>query len=58
MKEGRVNPDEVPWDELTADGEPVGWRVLDRDGNVIASGPGMTLEMASNFGEVYDDGSN
>lgn len=28
-------------------GDQVGWRVLDPDGNVVASGPGMVLEMAA-----------
>lgn len=29
--------------DLTADGEPVGWRVLDPDGNVVDSGPGIAM---------------
>lgn len=36
---------------FTDEGEPVGWRVLDPDGNVVASGPGMTLEMVASFGD-------
>ncbi len=34
----------------TAD-EQIGWRVIDPDGNVVASGPGMTLEMAAAMGD-------
>lgn len=30
--------------------EPPGWVVLDPDGNVVDSGPGMFLEMASDMG--------
>jgi len=37
--------------ELTPDGEPVGWQVLDPDGNVVASGPGMFLQAAGVAGE-------
>jgi hypothetical protein len=53
-----VSPDEVPWDEFTADGEPVGWRVIDRDGNVVAQGPGMTLEMVSDMGDGQQEATD
>lgn len=42
-----TEPNEPEWAELTPDGEPVGWRVLDPDGNVVDCGPGMTLEAVS-----------
>jgi hypothetical protein len=42
--------------------EPIGWVVLDPDGNVVDSGPGMTLEMVTTFGDDEEgaegDGSN
>jgi hypothetical protein len=38
--------------------EPVGWRVLDPDGNVVASGPLITLEMVTNMGEEVGNGSD
>ena len=34
--------------------EPVGWQVLDPDGNVVASGPVTELEMAAEMGETLD----
>lgn len=37
---------------------PVGWVVLDPDGNVVDSGPGMTLVMASSMGEEDPDGGD
>lgn len=40
--------------ELTADGQPVGWRVLDPDGNVVDSGPGIVLEAVSASGPADD----
>lgn len=40
--------------------ELIGWRVIDPDGNVVASGPLIELEMATQMGEPKeaDDGSN
>lgn len=35
-----------------------GWTVFDPDGNVVDSGPGMTLEMASSMGEEVQDGGD
>lgn len=35
-----------------------GWVVLDPEGNVVDSGPGMTLEMASSMGEEVQDGGD
>ena len=32
--------------------EPVGWQVLDPDGNVVASGPVTELEMSAEMGEA------
>lgn len=32
--------------------EPVGWQVLDPDGNVVASGPVTELEMSAEMGET------
>ncbi len=42
------------------DDEPqeIGWRVLDPDGNVVASGPGIILQAASMAGEEETDGGN
>jgi hypothetical protein len=43
------------------DEEPVGWRVIDPDGNVVASGPPMELEMVADLGgteEGADDGGD
>lgn len=31
--------------------EPIGWRVLDPDGNVVGSGPCIELEMVTEMGE-------
>lgn len=33
----------------------VGWVVLDPDGNVVASGPGMVLEMVTSMGDAPDE---
>jgi hypothetical protein len=33
----------------------VGWRVIDPDGNVVASGPGMVLQMAGDIMPPEDD---
>ena len=33
----------------------VGWVVLDPDGNVVDSGPGMVLEMAATMGDEPAD---
>lgn len=41
-------------DEIPTALEPVGWRVLDPDGNVVASGPGMTLESAATMGDAEE----
>jgi hypothetical protein len=35
-----------PWDPAH------GWRVLDADGNIIAAGPPVELEMVASFGEA------
>lgn len=32
------------------DEQPVGWRVIDPEGNVVASGPLIELEMATEIG--------
>jgi hypothetical protein len=32
----------------------IGWRVLDPDGNVVASGPVTELEMVAEMGEVTE----
>jgi hypothetical protein len=37
-------------------GEPVGWRVIDPDGNVVDSGPGMVLEMVTEMGDQGEAG--
>lgn len=34
--------------------EPVGWQVLDPDGNVVASGPVTVLEMTTALAEGLD----
>ena len=36
--------------ETLADGSPVGWRVIDPDGNVVDSGPLIELEMVAGLG--------
>lgn len=33
----------------------VGWVVLDPDGNVVDSGPGMVLEMVATMGDEPDE---
>lgn len=39
--------------------EPViGWRVIDPDGNVVASGPVTELEMAAEIGGLLAEGSD
>jgi hypothetical protein len=43
-------PDDIPDDDQQAADEP-GWRVLAPDGTVLASGPGIVLEMATHIGE-------
>lgn len=35
-----------------------GWTVFDPDGNVVDSGPGLTLEMATSMGEEARDGGD
>jgi len=55
-------PEEDKPAELPAD-EPPGWRVIDSDGNVVGSGPGIALEMVTEMGgseqeEGDADGSN
>jgi hypothetical protein len=38
-----------------SEAEPeTGWRVLDPDGNVVASGPATELEMAAEMGEALN----
>jgi hypothetical protein len=37
------------------DGQPIGWRVIDPDGNVVASGPPISLEMATFMGDGQDE---
>jgi hypothetical protein len=37
-------------------GEPVGWRVIDPDGNVVDSGPGMVLDAVTDLGEQDEAG--
>ena len=37
--------------ETLPDGSPVGWRVIDPDGNVVSSGPLIELEMVAGLGE-------
>jgi hypothetical protein len=37
-------PEDPPWDPEH------GWRVLDPDGNVLAAGPPVQLEMVASFG--------
>lgn len=40
---------------MTTEDEPVGWRVIDPDGNVVDSGPLTELEMAATMGEETTD---
>jgi hypothetical protein len=43
-------PEDPPWDPAH------GWRVLDPDGNVVASGPGpIELHATVSFGTPQDD---
>jgi hypothetical protein len=42
-------PAELPVDE------PPGWRVIDPDGNVVGSGPGVALEMVTQMGEQEEE---
>ena len=37
--------------DLLPDGSPVGWRVIDPDGNVVDSGPLMFAELVADTGE-------
>lgn len=37
--------------QALADGEPIGWQVLDADGNVVSSGPVVIAEMTSDLAE-------
>jgi hypothetical protein len=43
-------PEDPPWDPSH------GWRVLDPDGNIVASGPGpIELQAAASFGDADQD---
>lgn len=44
----RQNPEDP---EVPAADEAPGWQVLDADGNVVQSGPGVTLAAVSDAGE-------
>lgn len=38
--------------------QPIGWRVIDPDGNVVDSGPCIELEMVTSMGEEATDGGD
>lgn len=40
--------------EALANGEPIGWQVLDSDGNVVESGPVSFAELTSDVLESLD----
>lgn len=40
--------EQSPWEE------GAGWRVLDPEGNVISSGPGIEMHMSAGVGEILD----
>jgi hypothetical protein len=47
-----VTPDDTPQIiEAAPESDEPGWRVIDADGNVVESGPGVVLEMVAHTGE-------
>ena len=49
-----------PTMDIVEPGTPIGWRVLDPDGNVVASGPITELVAVSDYGQEQEesDGCN
>lgn len=52
-----ANIDDLAQPEPEAETE-TGWQVLDPDGNVVESGPGVMLEAVSDTGEEQPDGGD